>query len=311
MLTVIKDTNRARFACETINKNKIIALDLEGKNLGREGTIGLIQIGLPDEVFVFDMECGLKEILESETIHKIMFDCRNDADILFHNFGIQIRTVLDLQLGEVMIRILQNDLDYEIDLLSKYFNRKEIENNFEKYQGMHKLSSLGSLLERLDLGDADLKEDVTQAFREDENFWLNRPISGKAIDYAAQDVISLFRIYDYIMNNVDDEKSFVKELLDASDRYIESRCSMVYPSDKQKKYFFHGILPLGIIDDGFMIQQHTNQRNIRKCACCLRDFLASSLSISTRRCNVCRAIDVKSKAKENYLNRINNARYHN
>lgn len=40
---------------------------------------------------------GLKSLLESQTIRKIVYDCRTAADVLFHQFQITLQHTLELQ----------------------------------------------------------------------------------------------------------------------------------------------------------------------------------------------------------------------
>ncbi|PUU84211.1 ribonuclease H-like domain-containing protein [Tuber borchii] len=89
-------------------------LDLEGENLGREGTIAIIQIHvLPQNctylldittlgrrAFTFhgsDQTKNLKTILESSSTTKCLFDVRNDADALFNLYDISLQGVQDIQ----------------------------------------------------------------------------------------------------------------------------------------------------------------------------------------------------------------------
>lgn len=91
------------------------AIDCEGENLSRIGTLHLLAAcGLGQEqVYMFDMQelgqkgcetTGLKAWMENPGMTKLMWDCREDADALLHQFGIMLRGVCDLQLAEVQTR---------------------------------------------------------------------------------------------------------------------------------------------------------------------------------------------------------------
>jgi hypothetical protein len=92
--------------------NKIpVLLDCEGDKLGRiNGKLGLVQIGLENNVYLVDViECPkslelLKEILEDQALEKIVWDGRSDYAELWHGHGIAISPVLDLQLVRVYQR---------------------------------------------------------------------------------------------------------------------------------------------------------------------------------------------------------------
>ncbi|KAF2395571.1 hypothetical protein EJ06DRAFT_534842 [Trichodelitschia bisporula] len=95
-------------------------LDVEGINLGRTGTISILQIhvstknttylidvySLGASAFTTATESGqtLKFILESPNIPKVFFDVRNDSDAMFSLFGISLAGVHDVQLMELATR---------------------------------------------------------------------------------------------------------------------------------------------------------------------------------------------------------------
>lgn len=102
------------------DENQVLFLDLEGINLGRSGTIAIMQLMIPKSsivclidvftlgsaTFETSTEDGvnLKKILESGTIFKVFFDVRNDSDALHAHFGIKLAGVIDLQLIEFATR---------------------------------------------------------------------------------------------------------------------------------------------------------------------------------------------------------------
>ncbi|EFA84207.1 3'-5' exonuclease domain-containing protein [Heterostelium album PN500] len=76
-----------------INHEHVIAIDVEGLEMGKQGEISLVQVGLMSgRVFLFDVlrlgqqlfDRGLRQILESNNILKIVHDCRRDSEILYH-----------------------------------------------------------------------------------------------------------------------------------------------------------------------------------------------------------------------------------
>ncbi|KAI4858725.1 ribonuclease H-like domain-containing protein [Hypoxylon rubiginosum] len=92
-------------------------IDLEGVNLSRHGSISIFQLyvlptkqtylidvrTLGSEAFTTPGSDGrtLKDILESETTPKVIFDVRNDSDALFSHFQIGLQGIQDLQLMEL------------------------------------------------------------------------------------------------------------------------------------------------------------------------------------------------------------------
>ncbi|MCJ1384307.1 hypothetical protein MMC17_007423 [Xylographa soralifera] len=95
-------------------------LDLEGVRLSRHGSISILQIFvlpyyhsflvdvhvLQADAFRISSRSGttLKSILESESVPKVFFDVRNDADALFAHYQVSLVGVDDIQLWEVATR---------------------------------------------------------------------------------------------------------------------------------------------------------------------------------------------------------------
>ncbi|KAK0710426.1 ribonuclease H-like domain-containing protein, partial [Apiosordaria backusii] len=89
-------------------------LDLEGENLGRKGTIAILQLHLlpTHHTYLIDVHTlqhatftttghsgtTLKSVLESATIPKVFFDVRHDSDALYHLYGVSLAGIKDLQL---------------------------------------------------------------------------------------------------------------------------------------------------------------------------------------------------------------------
>lgn len=97
-------------AFQRIRLERKIAVDLEGIDLSRDGKLCIAQVGLtsdPEIVFIFDVIAlgrdlfthGLKEILESAAIIKLVYDIRCDSDALFHQFGVTPKPVFDVQVS--------------------------------------------------------------------------------------------------------------------------------------------------------------------------------------------------------------------
>jgi exonuclease 3'-5' domain-containing protein 1 len=95
-----------------------VAFDTEGVNLSRTGQMTVISLSLcqPSSVaFIFDLISigrsifsginSLKDLLESRIIKKITFDCRNDSNALYHQYGISLTNCLDLQVFQLGIKI--------------------------------------------------------------------------------------------------------------------------------------------------------------------------------------------------------------
>lgn len=173
-------------------------VDAEGDNLGRKGTLALLQIlALPLRcTFVIDIHvlkhaafttCAsdstttttLKTILESNSTPKVIFDARNDSDNLFTEYGICLGGVRDLQLMEYFSR--PRDPGFTVLGLSKCIERHlhagpDVVENW-KLQKEH-----GKRLYSPKLGGS------TRVF-------FNRPLSSNVLAYAAGDVEYMSMLY--------------------------------------------------------------------------------------------------------------------
>jgi len=105
-------------------KTPLLFCDMEGVDLGRDGSVSLLQIALVDkntkvtriiDVHVMQDKAfstagtrtshTLRSILESDVIEKAFFDIRNDSDALFSHYQIRVKRICDIQLMECMTRI--------------------------------------------------------------------------------------------------------------------------------------------------------------------------------------------------------------
>lgn len=100
------------------DRDTTIFLDLEGYNLGRDGTLALMQIYVPGTSIVYILDVHnlgaaafdtpgirtdsttLRQILEADCIRTAFWDCRADSDALFAHYGIRLNStsVDDVQL---------------------------------------------------------------------------------------------------------------------------------------------------------------------------------------------------------------------
>ncbi|XP_067661474.1 uncharacterized protein [Haliotis asinina] len=109
-----------REAIEYIQVQKVIGVGLEGVCIGRDGTLCWLQVSTKEEIFLFDVlslrhECfqhGLQKIMESGTILKVMHDCRQPSDLLYHQFGVELVNVFDTQVAAVIIYRMEHNGDY-------------------------------------------------------------------------------------------------------------------------------------------------------------------------------------------------------
>ncbi len=148
-----------------------IALDIEGEsNLHQYGEkLCLIQIYDGETAAIIDpfkMPINhIKEIMEKRTIMKIMFDAAGDRAFLYKNCGIDIKTVLDLQVAVILLNYERRDLSSVLRAAINYESGRS-KKKFQMYN------------------------------------WSRRPLSPEAIDYALSDVTNLFKLKDKLLKDI-------------------------------------------------------------------------------------------------------------
>jgi hypothetical protein len=83
----------------------MILLDFQGKGVGsKDGNLSLLQIGVPSKTYIVDAITlkaeipKLRPFLQHRNIRKIVWDGRLGYSELWHQYGIRLENVLDLQL---------------------------------------------------------------------------------------------------------------------------------------------------------------------------------------------------------------------
>lgn len=183
-IELVDSASRCRTVCEMLLKQEALAVDIEGVNLGRHGEICITQVAdRRGYVYLFDVttlgniafSSGLKTVLEAEGVAKLFFDCRGDADALFHLYGVFPQHVLDMQ---VLCQKAKGGTSMYV-------------------QGFAK--ALGYILPYAD-GEAmkGIKEAGQRLFAPDRGgtlqVWKKRPLPEILRRYCAQDVVHLFNM---------------------------------------------------------------------------------------------------------------------
>lgn len=188
----------------------ILAIDLEGVDLSRNGEVCLINITDRENIWLFDVcelgascfeEGGLKEVFSSSKIIKIIYDGRSDCDALFHLYGIEIKKVVDLQVMYTMKnRKFIKFLPGMARAIEKFLTSDE-------HVELEKVKSQGKLLFAPEKGGS-------------YDVWKKRPLSEALIKYCSIDLKYLFRIYDKyspsmnVENVIKTSESRIKEIIE-------------------------------------------------------------------------------------------------
>ncbi|KAJ4450715.1 hypothetical protein ANN_02145 [Periplaneta americana] len=98
-------------AIQEIREEPAVGVSVEGAVFGRRSKIGVITIVTPKWAFLFDIHAlgdemfnnGLRDILESKNIEKVMHNCRLVSDCLHHKHKVTIDNVFDTQVGDLTV----------------------------------------------------------------------------------------------------------------------------------------------------------------------------------------------------------------
>eukprot|EP00040_Diaphanoeca_grandis_P027380 m.155788 g.155788 ORF g.155788 m.155788 type:complete len:734 (-) comp30955_c0_seq2:226-2427(-) len=163
----------------------VVSLDLEGVNFGKDGTISTLQMCKVNskDVFIIDIAKlkhkafaietrSLRDILESEKITKLMWDCRSDASALFFEYRVKLAGVCDLQLLSVAVLCTAGKKMSHLPGLGSILNASQ----YTPLEGAEKsrLSQVKLLAHQLfapDLGGS-------------YHVWLDRPLKPILFEYA-------------------------------------------------------------------------------------------------------------------------------
>jgi len=134
---------------------------------------------------------------------KVTFDCRGDSDALFHQFGVSLAGVLDLQVFDQAVRIHQGELPPKKNI---YFTQA----------GLPLLSGMEKVLSHYSAETAIGKSSAPH--RGDSNVWKKRPLSVASVNYAGNDV-NVIKILWEKMDNVRVPTWLMEKVILHSKRY--------------------------------------------------------------------------------------------
>ncbi|KAJ7588341.1 ribonuclease H-like domain-containing protein [Mycena floridula] len=297
--TLCNNDAAAQSVHATMTDWKIIAVDCEGKKLGtKNGQLSLITVcTIPSpgvesgSTFIFDV-LGLSkvalrplfDILESESVVKVMFDGRKDFSALYHEQSVTLRNVLDMQIADVTSRKVKGESTQDqLSRLWPYLSRGEVQGHPKSYAFVHMLSGLNKCLEHHGI----LVGDSMKVSSHDE--WLKRPLPTGHLSYAANDATMIALLHQHFVQ----AQLINPQLGEQSSRYI-TRYRGAQPSANDP-YIGHPLLPLEILD--------VESGSRRRCKECHRDLCRASFSLNAwknsdkRQCFVCRAISTKRQTR--------------
>jgi exonuclease 3'-5' domain-containing protein 1 len=181
----------------------VVGLDCEGINLGVKGQLTLLQIAtMSGFSYVFDLiscpgmiEAGLKRLLESTDVVKIVHDCRNDSVNLYNQYNITLRCIFDTQAAHAVLTFQETG--------RPVYKAKSV--------------ALNALCECYGAPVNPMKDQLKNIYRRDQKYWSRRPLTREMILYASADVLSLVndKIYHPMSRAIRaDNRALLLELCD-------------------------------------------------------------------------------------------------
>ncbi|XP_052776793.1 uncharacterized protein LOC128214391 [Mya arenaria] len=271
---------------QAILREPILALDCKGEDLSRKGELQLVSIATQEKVYILDIlklktspfERGLRDILEDKHILKLMFDCREDSDVLFHQFHVKLDGVIDIQLLEVIKR--PGDIE---DTSSR---------RCERHDEVVPLQSLYDCLVTYSISKVMVKKK--------KNFMQNhilgdRPLAEEHKENANRDVALLFHLFEKL--KPDNEE--MERLKIASNVFVDLKRSIALRDFS--KFENNSYLPIDVIpkkgSKGF-------EPGYTQCQKCRRPFPVSEFSKTqlracTQMCRTCKKVKLDNDVLEN------------
>eukprot|EP00930_Biecheleria_cincta_P030460 TRINITY_DN21102_c0_g2_i2.p1 TRINITY_DN21102_c0_g2~~TRINITY_DN21102_c0_g2_i2.p1 ORF type:complete len:332 (-),score=69.35 TRINITY_DN21102_c0_g2_i2:115-1110(-) len=203
---VVDTVQLCQAAVAELFREKEVAVDIEGVELGRRGEICLIQItgASSDIVYLFDIfvlrdktfgEGGLKKLLETEEVAKLFFDVRADCDALHHIFGVNVCAAYDVQ---VLWHVrFQHPDDVYLQGLKKVQTKFLEQSKVLTPRSMRKIDSIKDAGQKMFVPELGGSYEV----------WKQRPFPPELLEYAAADVKFLLDMRSLWADDCVDESS--------------------------------------------------------------------------------------------------------
>ena len=278
------------------DQNALIAVDCEGVSLSRKGALTIITVATEDLVYIFDVlklgriifSSGLGEILADKFREKLMFDCRQDSDALWHQFHVKLAGVLDLQLLEVIYR--RESASAMTRRFSTRNRRSQRTGKVENIYGFRRCIELYVKDEKL----VKIKDKGKDLIKEDEKVWKKRPLTDALIKYCVVDTMGMFKLFDKMKAVNGGERACLRV---ASEKYADMYRGKTRRSFDE--FESNAFLPLDVIPDKGTLNFSPTST---KCSGCRRrfpqeEFSAAELRKGKQKCRVCKQVKRRADVK--------------
>eukprot|EP01113_Clastostelium_recurvatum_P049161 TRINITY_DN9064_c0_g1_i1.p1 TRINITY_DN9064_c0_g1~~TRINITY_DN9064_c0_g1_i1.p1 ORF type:complete len:546 (+),score=135.51 TRINITY_DN9064_c0_g1_i1:81-1640(+) len=186
---IISTTRQCVKAVSEIMRNySFVGMDCEGVRLGKDGKLCIIQICTPTKIYFFDVlrggarlftERGLRQLLQSEKVVKVIHDCRRDSEALYHQYQLRMQGIYDTQVAYAVL------------------------SQFQGYRTPFPVG-LNTLLRKFQCAENEYKDEVKVAMATQSDYWETRPLTKLMVDYAACDVHNLMPVYEKVCIDLSD-----------------------------------------------------------------------------------------------------------
>ncbi|KAK3099419.1 hypothetical protein FSP39_004072 [Pinctada imbricata] len=236
---------RFRDAVHYISQQQIIGFAIQAVCPGRLGKLCWLQFGTAEHVFIFDVlsmgplsfEEGIKKILESPDIQKVMHDCRLVSDMLHHQYDTNLINIFDTEVADVFVYRLHHN------------------NDWPRYvQGLPHC-----LVDHLNLEPEEVHAmKVRDGFQEeDQEVWAKRPASRDILMAAMKNVMHLRKLR-YVL-----EEKMMAEFVAGVDIYL-SQVKNASKQDAKKAQISNHKLPLAFQELPSMMSHRDHRRFYRR-----------------------------------------------
>ncbi|XP_022090536.1 piRNA biogenesis protein EXD1-like [Acanthaster planci] len=263
-----------------------LAVNCEGEDLSRRGTLSLVCVATKNYTYLFDIKTlgtqvfdeGLRDLLQDPDREKLMFDCRQDSDCLWHQHGVKLANVLDLQLLQIIYR---EDSSTKRDI-------KRLVRGYQRCLEIYLRSSEERLIK--------LKLSCKPMMEHSGRVWLERPIQAKLQELAALSVRGYLSLYQFMNGCLrSGRNNYAAWLRCASQKYVE------FLRDREvrlyDKYERNAYLPWRLIPERASTSwEYKEEVACMGCKRCfpLSDFTLIQLKSREPKCPVCRKVSCEN-----------------
>ena len=261
---LITDANELENLLDKLEECKLFAFDCESVDLGRTQPVTVLNICLEDgDIFLVDIQVlggisdRLKALLENDDIKKVMFDCRADADSLWHEHKVKLHGIEDFQIMQYVVEHRDTKPAKRIApfpfVVHGYLGKSQ-------------------------------KERLFQVKVKDYSAWGRRPLQASLLEYAAFEISMFFPVRNALLKKCSKSQEEIQEI---SEKYAEERRANVR-FVQGNPYHAHGFMPIGVMEPANLGDKECTKCNIKLHE---SEFNSFEIRNGNQKCIVCKAVE--------------------